>query len=327
MTKRSPKKESKQRPSEANKRLQALKTALPLVVTLLLLGVVYLMVLLPDSPEMQLKSAILNSVDSDKQKSFRYDGTYVDTNRTVDLEFSGQVSSSDSEVFRSKYKYQDKSFSLEAIRYQSDSYYRIEGVNNYDQTVGRITGANKLTDQQYGVLTAIQSKWIRVPIEQASMFSSALACVDNLPINWDSKLVELSPENYPFSLTAGPYDDGDNKVYEAKIVHDKFLTGPEANIINLTNCLENQYASDDSRLRGSSKADLSSLRFNFTVDPLSNTVKKMIVKQVGQKMEFNIHDYNKDVSLSAPEGSITVSELIQTLPPDQQTLLLSSFLN
>ena len=139
--------------------------------------------------------------------------------------------------------------------------------------------------------------------------------------------MELSAENYPFTLTAGPYDDGDNKVYDGTIVHDKFLTGPEANVINLTNCLENNYASDDFRLRGSSKADLSSLRFNFTVDPLSNTVKKMIVKQVGQKLEFNIYDYNKDVSVTRPEGSVTVSELIQTLPADQQTLLLSTFLN
>jgi hypothetical protein len=326
MTKRNPQKSKQTKEAaEQKKRTAAFKTAVPLVLTLLLLGAVYLFVLLPESPANALKGAILNSLDSEKQKSFRYDGSFGDTNRGIAGEYAGQKASNGDSEFRVRLKDDEKNTSIEIKSVEDTNYVRIEGVENLNTTLSKITGVVELNDQTVELLTALQGKWIELSPASERLVQAAVPCMDKLPgFREQSTAPQMNSDNYPFVLTAGPYsnnDDSEDDVYEAKLSPDRTLTAPEDGLTDLANCLESSYGENDFRLRDSTKSDEQSMNFVFTVDPLSNTVKKVVVKQVGQYFQLVIRDYNKDITISPPEDAQSVLQVYRSLLPEQQSLI------
>jgi hypothetical protein len=326
MAKRNPAKTRKDT-IERNKRFAAFRTAVPLVLTLLLLGLVYVFVLLPDSPSNSLKNAILNSFDADKQKSYRYDGSFGDTNRGYEGEYSGQKANNGNTEFRVRLKNESLYTSLETMNIGENSYVRIDGVQNLNAILAKITGVKQPTDMAYSLLQTVQGKWIEVTPTSRSTVQSLVPCMDVLPgFGGRPEAPKMDESNYPFVLKSGPSktkDDSEDRTYEATLLTERVATAPEVAITSIVNCLESEFGAEDPRLRDSGKVDEQSMRFTFTVDPLSNTVNRMVVKQVGQYFQLVMRDYNKDVTINKPETTAGLAQVYLSLSPDQQSFLIT----
>ena len=327
MTKRNPTKtKPNQQPSALAKRTATFRTAIPLLLTLVLLAVIYVFVLLPDSPSNSLKGAILNSFDPEKQTSYRYDGSFGDTNRGIEGEYGGQKASNGDSEFRVRLKNEEIYTSLETINIGDTSYLRIEGVENLNTILAKITGVKKPSDEATGLLLAIQSKWIELTPATKVALESQTSCINYLPgFGNTPSAPKLTADNYPFELKSGPSktkDDSEDRTYEAVLIQDRAASGPEEAITSLVNCLESSFGEDDYRLRDSGKVDEQSMRFVFTVDPLSNTVTRMVVKQVGQYFQLVMRDYNKDVTITAPDSPENIRQVYLGLSPAQQSFLI-----
>jgi len=328
MAKRNPpKSQSKKKSTELSKRAAAFRTAVPLVLTLLLLGLVYMFVLFPDSPSNSLKNAILNSFDAEKQKSFRYDGTFGDTNRGYEGEYSGQKAQNGNSEFRVRLKNESLYTSLETMNIGKSSYIRVDGVQNLNGILAKITGVKQPTDMTYSLLQTAQSKWIEVTPSSKTVLQTLVPCTDKLPgFGGQVEAPKMDKSSYPFVLKGGPSktkDDSEDRTYEATLATDRVETSQELSITSIVNCLEAEFGKDDPRLRESGKVDEQSMRFTFTVDPLSDTVKRMVVKQVGQYFQLVMRDYNKDVTINKPDTVTNLPQLYLSLSPEQQSFLIT----
>ena len=329
MAKRNPPKKKTSTHSEAyRKKLAAVKTAVPLLLTMILLGVVYVFVLFPESPAALLKRSVLNSLDSDKQQSYRYDGTFGDTNRGIRGEYAGQKSSTGYTQFEIKLRNDTLSTGIETINLQDKSYVRIDGMENLNTILAGITGVKEPSSDVTSLLMSLQGKWIELNPEARNLMLGGVSCLNQLPgIGQGAVVNPMTDENYPIEIVLGPYtnkDDTVDKVYDIKLKDNAEASGPPLEFANLVNCLEAEYGEDDFRLRDSTQADVLSAKTTITIDPISNTVRKLVVKQVGQYFQLLMRDYNKDVSISAPEGAQTLVQVYMSLTPEQQATLLSN---
>jgi hypothetical protein len=315
MRKRTPYNPKKKQTEDA-KTLRSIKTALPLVITLVLFAVLYVLVLKPDIPANKIKSSVIHSAELIETGSYRYDGSFGDDNRGIAAEYTGQKARSGDSEFRLRLKNDDDQFtSFETLHIGQNSYLRVSGVQNLATILGGITGAKVPDAPTLAVLSSAQDKWIEV---NQSVLAS-IPCADYLP-ELEPILAGTNEDNYPYTLVNGPYrpkDDSEDKLYDMKFNESAPLL--PGKFVDLGGCVEKNYAvQDDYRLRESGKVDQDSTAIVMKADPLSNTVKYISMKSVGQYFVMNIRDYGKDVSLSAPSNAISVGDFFNQLPQDQR---------
>jgi hypothetical protein len=328
MTKRTPYTQSKKKPSaERLKRIAAIKTAIPLLLTLGLLALVYVFVLIPEEPSNVLKRAVINSTDSTKYKSLRYDGTFGDTNRGLEGEYAGQKASSGDAEFRVRLTKDKQYTSIETTSIGSDTYVRLSGVENAKSIIGGITGVKVPDDTAIGAMSEIQNKWIRLDSQGMTALSQLIPCTDKFPGISQTASRGITDENYPLVYIAGPIlpkDDTEDEIYEAKLSTNQRTQGSfEQELTTMIECLEANYGKDDFRLREATPTDVETAKVTVLVDPLSSTVKRLTIKQVGMYYLLNLRDYNKDIEVVAPEGSVDLGTLYSSLSDSSKAFITS----
>jgi len=293
------------------KKLNVFKTAVPLVLTVLLLAVVYVLVLLPDKPELVLKRSLYNSLDQSKQKSWRYDGSFGDKDNGFSAEYSGQKAQNGDNEFFLKLMAKDLSTSYHITRKGNDSYYLVSGATNLSTILSTIPGA-KLPDQTMtAVLASINDTWIKVPNTSDELVQKLVPCsATPLLLPNASQLTDVTDAKLPLQITGGPYSANNgtqSRVFEVGLKKGRAVTDYEVGIGNFISCLDG-LRNNDFRLRKVSSQDVDIFKVSITVDPLSNTVSHVVYKAFGQYFQLNLRDYNKDVTVNAPDTSITLDD-------------------
>lgn len=323
-TKRSPK--IKKQSAEESKTNKALKTALPLVVTMLLLIVLYVLVLVPKKPENELKKAFFNTFDSTKQKSGRYDGTIGIEEGGIKIEFNGQKASNGDTSSSYKLTQKDNTITLENANVSNDSYIKFDGVGNIPTLIESIPGAKSLEPSAVVILDAVNGKWVSLNNKEKQVVSGETKCVAELEnLSFDTSNGDVE-NNFPFEITAGPFiaDDGSvTQSYEVKLRKDRNVSSSEAKLTALVDCVDS-LRGDDYRLRRVGESDMDAIRLSLTVDPLSNTINHIIYKSFGNYFQLFLRDFNKDITVSAPENSVSMTEIISGLPTETKLQLLLS---
>lgn len=301
---------------QRQKKLAAIKTAVPLVLTLLLFVVLYILVLRPEEPQNILKRAIINSSDSSKYKSVRYNGSFGDTDRGLRAEYSGQVSSNGDKEFRFRLNQDEVSSTVEVLEVGSKKFIKLSGTENLKSITSKITGAKVPDDELVAVLGEVQNTWIIIDDTSLSLVSDKLACINELPVISENKTIKLDDTSYPFIYKSGPVspkDDSGDQIYEVDINPQASTGGLADPVLGFVSCMELNYASDDFRLREVGQADVNSAKITVQINPISSTVTNMTYKQVGAYFKINFKDYNKDISLTEPSDYKTQKELLQNL--------------
>jgi hypothetical protein len=305
---------------ERTKKLNVFKTAVPLVLTVLLLGVVYVLVLLPDSPEVVLKRALYNSLDQTKQKSWRYDGSFGDKDNGFSAEYSGQKSNTGDTEFFIKLAVKDQTASYHIIQKGTDRYYLVSGTTNIPTILAAIPGAQPPDQATSDILNSANNSWIKVSESDTKLIRNIMPCSANsISLPTTDQLTSLTGTNLPLQITGGPYaasDGTQTRIFEVGLKKGRTTTAYETGITNLVNCLDG-LRTNDYRLRKVSSQDIDAFRVNITVDPLSNMITHVIYGAFSQYFQLSLRDFNKDVTVSAPESSISLSDFILKL--DDQT--------
>lgn len=321
-----PKTERRQSTKERarTKKLNVFKTAVPLVLTMLLLAAVYVFVLFPDSPEIVLKRALFNSLDQTKQKSWRYDGTFGDKDSGFSAEYSGQKSNTGDTEFFIKLSAKDQTASYHVIQKGSDSYYLVSGTGNLSAILSTIPGAQLPDQTASDILGSANNIWIKVPSAENQLIQKLMPCsTTEVSLPTKDQLTDLTSTNLPTVITGGPYsaDDGtQSRVFQIGLKKGRTATSYENGITSFINCLDG-LRGDDYRLRKVSGQDLDTFRLNITVDPLSNTLSHVVYGAFSQYFQLTLRDYNKDVIVSAPDSSTLYSDFISSLNDQTRTEL------
>ncbi|MCA9346980.1 hypothetical protein KC930_00155 [Candidatus Saccharibacteria bacterium] len=300
---------------EKAKKFDRFKTAVPLVLTLLLLGLVYFFVLKPDSPATIFKNAVYNSLENAGQKSWRYDGSFGDQDSDIAAEYNGQHAQNGDQDFNLTITSKQKTFSYSFKRIGSDNYYRVGGIDAIPGIVENIPGLTSPDQATMSLLNSAEGKWLKLSQSQESATKAIVPCTDiGLDFPNSAQLKSLT-NDMPIYISAGPFvpnDGSQTRIYEVAIKKDHKSSEYETNLISLVNCIGN-LRGDDYRLRNINQKDILAMRASITVDIPTTTVRKVVFKQYSQYFQFNIHDYNKDVNISAPDGSTRFSDFINSL--------------
>lgn len=309
---------------ERLKKLNVFKTAVPLVLTVLLLAVVYVMVLLPDSPEVVLKRALSNSLNQTKQKSWRYDGSFGDKDSGFAAEYSGQKSNTGDSEFYIKFSAKDQTASYHIIQKGTDRYYLVSGASNISTILATIPGAQVPDKATLDILNSANNSWIKVTASDATSIQNLMPCsADPISLPTKEQLFRLTGADLPLQITGGPYaatDGTQTRIFEVGLKKGRTTTSYETGVTNFINCLDGLRKSDY-RLRKVSSQDIDIFRVNITVDPLSNTISHVVYRAFSQYFQINVRDYNKDVTVNAPDGSLTASDFILKLDDQTRTEL------
>lgn len=290
--------------------LAVIKTSIPLVITVLLLGLVYVFVLRPEEPARVVKRAIINSSDSSKYTSYRYSGTFGDDNRDVKGDYSGQVASSGNRELRIRLKNDKESTSLELKNVEGATYARLTDVSSLPSLLDSVAGAPRPSSALLTLLGEVQDSWVR--IDESSIAS--MKCTAELQTSLERTGGVITDANYPYEYVSGPTlpgDDTEDEIYQLKL-KSATLTLPSGPELFLA-CLDREYGVQDDRLRSSGSADIASTRVTVRVDPLSDTVLQITYKQVGMYQSLSFSDYNKDVTVLPPDSFVTIADLLPRL--------------
>jgi hypothetical protein len=305
---------------ERRNKVKVFKTAVPLVVTLLLLGLVYVFVLVPVRPSVVLSNALYNSLDQTKQKSWRYDGSFGDKDSGFAAEYSGQKSSNGDNEFFIKFSAKGNSTSYHVLRKGTDSYYLVSGVEGLSEVLKTIPGAKSPDVQTTNILSHMTNVWIKVSGADKLKAEKLLPCSgESLSLPAGNELKELTGKSIPITITGGPYSTSDgsqSRVYEVGVKNIPNTTAYESKILSSISCIDS-LRTDDFRLRKVNTKDIDILRFNITVDPLSNTLTKINYAAFSQYFQVKLRDYNKDVTITAPDNSVKLGDFLSGL--DEQT--------
>jgi len=311
---------------EQKKSIQVFKTAVPLLITTALLALVYLFVLTPAKPINVLKSALTNTFDAEKQKSLRYDGSFGDENNDLQAEFNGQKGANGDKSFALKITHKEtSSASFGSGNVSETSYIRVEGVDKIPVILAAIPGAKPLDPEIQNALSSVDGKWISLSVEEQTVLSSSLPCSKEVEqLFGDYTLNEQ--EEFPFDIVAGPYSDGDGSVsetYEVELRVGRKVTDTEQSITGALNCLDS-LRGDDYRLREVNQSDIDAFRLKISVDPLSNTIKRISYKQSGIFFQIFLRDFNKDISVAAPTAPISLTDALSAIPVETRLRLLQN---
>lgn len=305
---------------ERLKKLQVIKTVIPLVLTLTLLAVVYVLVLVPDTPMVVLKRALFNSLDTTKQRSWRYDGSFGDKDTGLAAEYSGQKTRSDESEFYIKLSAKDKTVSYHVIDTLTDSYYLVSGVESLADVLKTIPGSSSPDPETTNILSRINNTWVKVPRAQTNDVERIIPCASaQALLPSPDQLKQLTGSDMPFEITGGPYsakDGSQDRIFQLAIKRGHSVTDYESSMGTVLSCIS-ALQKQDFTLRPVNQKDIDVLRFDVSVNPLSNTLTHVVFKQFSQYFQLYLRDYNKDVTVTAPENSTTLSELIAS--SDAQT--------
>lgn len=316
---------SKKKIKQNKKSAQVFKTALPLAITTVLLGLIYVLVLIPVKPENILKSAFYNTFDTTKQKSGRFDGTIGSEENDIQVEFNGQKSNNGDVSSSVKLSQHDSKISLEGTRVANDTYVKITGVEYIPTVLKSIPGAKPLDSNFNTILSMANGRWVKVSSSESQIATKNMTCGQEIGNLFAKKPAKSEKDDFPFELSGGPYkaDDGTtSQTFEVKLKPTREITVAEQNITQLIECVDT-LRSDDYRLRQVHSSDIDGIRLRITVDPLSNTITYISYKQFGNYFQLFLRDLNKDVSVTAPDNTISITEIIKALPPETQLELLS----
>lgn len=309
---------------EQKKSVQAFKTAVPLLITTILLAVVYVFVLTPVKPINVLKGAFSNTFDAEKQKSLRFDGSFGDEDNDLEAEFNGQKGANGDRSLALKITHKDESSVSFGYGTVSDaSFVKVEGVDKIPVILAAMPGAKPLNPDTLTALTSVDSKWISLSSSEQSILTSSVSCAEEIE-NLFSDQQPAEQEEFPFEIVAGPYSDADGSVsetYEVKLKEGRKVTGMERSVTNALNCLDG-LRGDDYRLREVNDKDINAFRLKLSVDPLSNTIRRITYKQFGSYFQIFLRDFNKDISVAAPTVSVPFNDALNAIPIETRLKLL-----
>jgi hypothetical protein len=267
-----------------------------------------------------LSRAVLNSLDQSKQKSWRYDGSFGDKDTKLDGEMTGQKAKNGDSEFYIKLSTKDKSTSYHVIKKGQDYYYLVSGVDSIPGLVAIIPGAKVPDPVTSNILSHLNNTWIKVPASEQQNAEKLVPCSGtSLILPTVDELKQLTSTDMPVEITGGPYSANDgtqSRVFQVGLKQSRHVTHYEGTVSDFISCLDS-LRGDDFKLRKVNSQDINSLRFNITVDPLSNTLSKVLVNQFSQYFQLNLRDYNKDISIQQPDSSTTLSDFVNGL--DKQT--------
>lgn len=321
--KRKPKKVAVDR--ESKRSLAALKTAVPLVLTVLLLGLVYLFVLMPVKPENILKKSIQNTFNRDKQKSMRFDGTFGTEEPNLKGEYSAQYASNDDMSILVSVDYKDQKVTYQQREISGMSYVKFTGTPVIPKILADIPGAKPLDTSTTEVLAAAEDTWIESDASLTQTAANNLSCIKEIGAFTDSlQNINFEGDSFPLEITEGPFSTGDgstDQLFKVKIKDVRTKTAQETAFVETLNCLES-LRGDDYRLRQVTNDDVKVLAFEISTDSLNNTIRSIKYKQFGNYFQIFFRDFNKDVSVIKPESAVKVMDLVARLSPESQAALL-----
>jgi hypothetical protein len=311
---------------QRNKRISRIKAILPLLITFILLASIYIFVLAPDRPDVVLRRVMFKSFDQSVQKSWRYDGSMGDKDQGLAIEFNGQKASNSDNEFFVKLEAKDKTVSYHVIKKPQYSYYYVSGWSNLQTIIATVPGASMPDSSIMAVLAAADNAWVRVPAAQTAAVESFLPCKGQAPQAPSmSELKSLTSDNMPIKIVGGPYvttDGSQSHIYDVSLDESRKTTLFESGIVDYLNCLDTA-RKPDYRLRKVTKSEISEIKVSITIDRLSETFTKLVIKQYGQYLQVGMHDYNKDVVVREPADYIESSDLVNRLDDDTKVLLLA----
>jgi hypothetical protein len=319
-------KKDKAEQTRRTKRLNAIKTALPLFVTLALLGVVYYFVLVPVKPENTLRNAIINTLDSEKQKSVRISGSFGSEDSDIEAEYSYQLASDSDSSFNISIGNETEVSSLDMRSVGATRYIRFEGLADLESTMSRVVGLPALSAEKRELLALMDGKWLSYSSSQQNVGSSILPCSDAVPFVPSTDLLKAQLEkNSPYEIVGGPYDTGEggtSRMFEVGL-SDTYIAGeaPDFGISTFIECLDD-LRTDDYRLREVNKNDLKTVKYSITIDTLANVVNKVVYKQFGNYFQIQLRDFNKDVSILPPDSSEPFESIAPQLSEQTKLKLL-----
>jgi hypothetical protein len=272
---------------------------------------------------------LYNSFDQTKQKSWRYDGSFGDKDSGFAAEYSGQKSNTGDNEFYIKFSVKEgNATSYHTIRKGTDSYYLFSGVDSMDEIIKTIPGAKMPDELTMTILRSINNHWIKVGSDNDKAVQTLVPCsAAQMTLPSQQQLKELTGDKLPLKITGGPYSANDgtqSRVFEVGLKSDWDKGAYQQSVVGYLNCLDS-LRGNDFKLRKVNSQDIDAFRLNITIDPLSNTVTQMQYKAFDQYFQVKIRDYNKDVTVNAPNDAVTLSSFIAGLDePTKAALLLKT---
>jgi hypothetical protein len=269
---------------------------LPIVLTLLGIVAFFIFVLRPTSSAAQLKSAFKNTFSD--MKSGRFNGSAGTGDPKVSLEFVGQYSGGDM-TLKMVLSAKEKTATIDRRVVEGINYVTISGRDDLYAILKSYPGFQALQSDS----SFVDGTWYRLSDPSSERAATLFPCIMQLPLPQQASGF-ADDTSFPFSITAGPFraqDGSPTEVFQVKLI-DHTPTYFEKGLQNVMTCLESMRA-DDYRLRPFSQSDSDVVRLQVTRNTLSGKITRIEYKQFNDYAVVNLSDFNKDVSIVAPEVS------------------------